>query len=147
MHEFVLFVDFLRVCLGCKPSQTFLMDIYPQRLITSDTNINSQIKLMTVDQQWVSNILTNNRRFINIHIINIVYQIDSFALTGVCWLDDPHILFAFVLFQLLVMIIKISELLWQNVCVRRKVKRCFAKFLLHTNSVIAHPVFSCDFIC
>lgn len=147
MHEFVLFVDFLRVCLRCKPSQTFLMDIYPQRLITSDTNINSQIKLMTVDQQWVSNILTNNRRFINIHIINIVYQIDSFALTGVCWLDDPHILFAFVLFKFLVMIVKISELLWQNVSVRREVKCCFAKFLLHTNSVIAHTVLSCNFIC
>ena len=63
-------------------------------------------------------------------------------MTTVGRLYDPDILLAFVLFQLLIMIVKVTELIGQNVCVRRKVKSLSTKLFLHSNDVEAHPVFA-----
>jgi hypothetical protein len=101
---------------------------------------------MSINQQRICNVLTNNRRFVNIHIINVVYYVNTFALTTVCRLNNPHVLFALVLLQFLVVIVEIPKLFWQNVSVRGQIKSLFSKFFLHTRYVVAKSIFARDFI-
>jgi len=39
---------------------------------------------MPVDQQWVSNVPLNHAGFFDVDIINVVYDPDALALTGIC---------------------------------------------------------------
>ena len=119
MHVLVLFVYFLGVSFTRKPSQTFLMDVYSQRLVASYAHVDAQVEFVAINEQWVRNILANYWCLVNVYIVYVVDEINSLALTTVGRLYDPNILLAFVLFQLLVMIVKVSELIGQNVCVRR----------------------------
>ena len=63
---------------------------------------------------------------------------------GVGWLDDPDVLLAVMLLQLLVVLIELSELIRQDVCIRRKVVMLFAILLLHPHYVEAKPVLPGD---
>jgi hypothetical protein len=97
MHKLILLVDFLSVSFTCKTSQTFLMHINTQRLITSNAYINSQVKFVSVDKQRIRDVFTDNGSFIYVDVINIIYEIDAFTLTTVSWFYDPHIFLAFML--------------------------------------------------
>ena len=142
MHVLVLFVYFLGVSFTRKSCQAFLMDVYSQRLVASYAHIDAQVKFVAINEQWVRDVLANYWCLVNVYIVYVVYEIDSLALTAVSRLYDPDILLAFVLFQLLIMIVKVTELIGQNVCVRRKVKSMSTKLFLHSNDVEAHPVFA-----
>jgi len=39
------------ILTSCEPSQTFIIDVDPQRVEGSDCNINSQIELVSINQQ------------------------------------------------------------------------------------------------
>lgn len=67
---------------------------------------------MTINQKRVRYIATDNRKLINIHIIDIVNQLDTSTLSSICGLDNPNILFGVVLLQLLVVFVKLSEFVW-----------------------------------
>ena len=97
MHKLILLVNFLSVSFTCKTSQTLLMDINTQRFITSHTYINSQVKLVSINKQWIGDIFTYNGSFIYIDIVDIIYEIDTFTLTTVSWFYYPNIFLAFVL--------------------------------------------------
>lgn len=146
MHKTVVFIDLLRVSLGRKASKTFLEHVNAQRLVASDAHIQPQVELMTVDEERVCNVLRNNRSFVNIYVVDIIHQVNTFALTGVCGLDDPDILLAFMLLQLLVVIVKVTELVGQNVGVRHKVEGAFSVPLLHANNVETKSIFTRDFV-
>ncbi len=51
-----------------------------------------------------------------------------------------------MLFKLLVVIIKVTELFWKNVCVRSKVEDMLAEFFLHADDVETHSVFAGDLV-
>ena len=59
MHVLVLFVYFLGVSFTRKPSQTFLMDVYSQRLVASYAHVDAQVEFVAINEQWVRNILAN----------------------------------------------------------------------------------------
>ena len=50
MHELVRFVNLRSVRLTGKSGETLLEDINPQRLITGDEHIDTQIELVAIDQ-------------------------------------------------------------------------------------------------
>ena len=51
-----------------------------------------------------------------------------------------------MLFELLVVVIKVTELIRQDVSIWTKVKRILAKPLLQTHNIKAKSVLPCDFI-
>ena len=101
---------------------------------------------MAVDQQRIRDVLADDAGFVDIDIVDIIYQVYAFTLTGICWLYNPNVLFAFVLLQLLVVVVKVTELIGQDVSIRNKVKRSLSKAFLHSHYVEAHPIFACNFV-
>lgn len=73
---------------------------------------------MAINEQGICNILANDGGLVNIDIVYIVYEINALTLATVCWFNNPNIFLAFMLFQFLVMIVKVSELIGQDVSVR-----------------------------
>lgn len=101
---------------------------------------------MAIDQERIGDVFGDDTSFVHIHIVDVVHDIDAATLASICWLDDPHIFLAFMLFQLLVMIVKVAELVGKNVRVWAKVEGRFAKALLQTHYVKAKAVFTSDLI-
>ena len=73
---------------------------------------------MTVNQQWVGNVLADDASFIDIDIVNVIDKVDTSSLAGVCWFHDPDIFLALVLLEFLVVIVKVTKLIGKNVGVR-----------------------------
>ena len=92
---------------------------------------------MTVNQQWVGNVLADNTSFINIDIVDVIDQVDTSSLARVCRFHDPNIFLAFVLLEFLVVIVKVTKLIGKNVGIWREIKCTFAEALLHSHNVEA----------
>ena len=101
---------------------------------------------MTINQERIGDVLADNRSLIYIHIINVINKVDSSALARISWLDNPHILLALVLLQLLVMIVEVAKFIRQDVGVWAEVEGRLAKSFLHADDVETESVFSGDFI-
>ena len=101
---------------------------------------------MTVNQQWIGNVLADDASFINIDIVNIIDKIDTSSLAGVCRFHDPDIFLALVLLEFLVVIVKVTKLIGKNVGVWRKIKCTFPEALLHADDVEAKSIFACDLV-
>jgi hypothetical protein len=71
---------------------------------------------------------------------------DSSSSRAVCWFDNPNILFGFMLFQLLVVRIEVSEFIRKDVSVWNKVIRSFSMLLLHLGDVVAAPILPSNFV-
>jgi len=67
-------------------------------------------------------------------------------LASVCRFHNPDVLLAFVLLKLLVVIVEISEFVWQDVGIRREVEGALAESFLHSHDVEAEAIFSGDFV-
>ena len=101
---------------------------------------------MTIDQEWISDVLTNHRSLIYIHIVDVIHEVDTSTLACVGWLHNPNILFAFMLFQFLVVVVEVTKLIRQDVCVRAEIKSRFAESFLHTHYVETQSIFASDLI-
>ena len=146
MHVFVALVDLLSVCFRCKSSQSFLIDVDLHRFVTGNEHVDSKIELVTVNQQWVGDVLADNTCLVDIHVVDVIHKIDTPALAGVCRLHDPDIFLALVLFQLLIVVVEVTKLIRKDVCVRREVEGTLAKPLLHAYDVETKSIFPGDFI-
>ena len=140
MHVLVILVDLLRVSLRCKSRQTFLVYVNFKRLVTRDYDIDTQVKLVSVDQQWIGDVLGDDARLVHVDIVDVVDDVDASALTRICWFDNPNILFALMLLQLLIMVVKVAELVWQDVGVRGEIEGRLAKPLLQAHNVEAKTI-------
>ena len=92
---------------------------------------------MTVNEEGVGNITRDDRGIVHVHIIDIIHNIDALALTRIRRLDYPYIFLRVVLLQLLIVSIKVSELVRQDIGVWDKVKVALAKLFLHPHHVVA----------
>lgn len=146
VHVLIVFVDFLGVSLRGKASKTFLVDIDTQGLVTCDTYIDAQVKLVSVNKEGVRNILADYTCFINIDVVNVVHDLDSTSLTCIRWFQNPYILLALVLFQLLVMIVKVCKFIGQDIGVGDEVKSSFTVSFLHANDIKTETIFARNLI-
>ena len=146
MHILVVFVNFLGVCLRSKPSQAFLIHIDFHWFVRGDQHVDSQVKFVPVDQKRIRDIFANDTSFVHINVVDVVNNVDTSALTCVGWLDNPYVLFALMLLQLLVVVVKVAEFVRQNVRVRRKVKRLLSKAFLHANYIETEAIFARNFV-
>ena len=101
---------------------------------------------MAVNEQWVRDILRNNTCLINVNVVYVVNDVDAAALAGVRWLDDPHILLALMLLELLIVVVKVAKLIWQDVSVWAEVKGTLAEPFLQPHDIEAKTVLSRNFI-
>ena len=85
---------------------------------------------MAVDKQRVRDVLRDDTSLVYVDIVDVITDIDTTALAGIGWLDNPHIFLALMLFQLLIMVIEVSKLIWQDVGVWCKIECILAKSLL-----------------
>jgi len=146
VHVLVVLVYLRSIGLTGKSGQTFLENVYSQRFIASYQHVDSQIELMPVNKQWVGDIPGYNRQFVHVDIVNIVDELDSSALSSVRWLHDPDVFLAVVLFQLLVVLIELAELVGQDVSVRHEIEVLLPKPLLHSHDVEAESIFPRNFM-
>lgn len=51
-----------------------------------------------------------------------------------------------MLLQLLVVSIKVTKFIWEDIGIWDEIKRSFSKFFLHTNHIVTETVLSGDFI-
>ena len=121
-------------------------DVDSERFVTRDYYIDSQVKLVTINQKRVRNILRNDASLVNVHIVDVVHDVDTAALTGVGWLDDPHVFLALVLLQLLVMVVKVTEFVRQDVGIGTEVQSRLAEALLQPNYIETESVLAGNLI-
>lgn len=101
---------------------------------------------MAVDQQWIGHVTGNDRELVNINIIDIINQLDTTTLGRVSWLNDPNVLLAIMLFELLVVLIELTKLVRKDVGIRNEVEVLLSKPFLHSHDVEAKPILSSDFM-
>jgi len=92
---------------------------------------------VAVNQKWVRDVLANHRCLLNINIIYIVDDVNSFALALIGRFDDPYVFLTLRLLQFLVMIVKVAEFFRQNVRVWNQIKLRFAVLILHSHYIVA----------
>jgi len=101
---------------------------------------------MPVYQKRIWDIFGDNAWFVKIDFINIIDQIDSFAL-GLCMrLDYPQRFSTLLVLFFVKEGEKISKFVWQDECFWCNIKRFSSKFLLHSQNINTEFVFSCDFV-
>jgi hypothetical protein len=91
MHVLVLLVDLLGVSLRGKPGKTLLEHIDTEGLVACDADINSEIKLVTVNQERVRDIFRNNTGLIDIDVVNVVNNLNTATLAPTGRLENPNI--------------------------------------------------------
>jgi len=146
VHVLIVLIDLLGVGLGGKPRQPFLEDVNSQWLIASDNYVESQVELVSIDKQWVCNILRNDTSLVHIHIIDVIDDVDTFALARVGRLDDPHIFLTLVLLQFLEVVVEVTEFIRQDVGVGGEVKGGLSESFLETHNVEAETVLAGDLV-
>lgn len=81
MHVPIILVEFCSVSLGSETCETFLVNVKSQRFVASNHNINSQVKFVAVDKQWIGDIPRNDTEFINVQVIDVVNDMDASSST------------------------------------------------------------------
>ena len=144
VRVFSIFPESGIVLLTCKAGQSFIINIDSPWIHRCDTDIQSQIKLETIDEEWIGNIPADYAILINWHFRDVINYIDTLALWWVLRFDDPHVILLFWS-QAMEMRVKVSKLIWENVRIRYDVETFFSKFLLHLDHILAKAVFSREF--
>lgn len=101
---------------------------------------------MSVYEKRVGDVLANDTCLVNVHVVDVINEVNTATLAGVGWLDNPHVLLAFVLLQLLVVVVEVTKLIGQDVSVRRKVKTALAESFLHSDDVEAESILASDLV-
>ena len=60
VHVLVILIYLGGVGLRGEPSQAFLEDIYPQRLIAGNQNVDAEIELMPIYEEWIRHVSRND---------------------------------------------------------------------------------------
>lgn len=110
VHVLILLVNLLSVGLRGEPGESLLENVDSEGLVPRHEHVDAQVELVPVDEQRVRDVLRNDARFVHVHIVDIIDNVDASALARVGWLDDPNVLLALVLLQLLVVVVKVAEL-------------------------------------
>ena len=80
MHVFILFVPRCCIALSSKSGEALFEYIHSQRIITGHKHVDSEIKLVAIDEEGVWNVLGNDATLALTQLAPILHQIDSFSL-------------------------------------------------------------------
>lgn len=111
VHVLVVLVDLLGVGFGGETSKTLLENVDSQRFIAGNQHVDAQIKLMTIDQQGVRDVLRNDAGLVNVNVVDVVHDIDASTLACVRRLHNPNVLLALMLLELLIVVVEVAKLI------------------------------------
>ena len=117
VHVLVVLVYFLSVGFTCETGEAFLEDVNFHGFVAGHQHVDTQIELVAVDQQRVGDVLADDTRLVHVHIVDVIDEVDTAALARIGRLHNPDILFGLVLFQFLIMVVKVTELIRKDVSV------------------------------
>ncbi len=147
MHELVVFVDLASIDFAGETGESLLEHIDPQRFVAGNEYVYSEVKFVSVNQQRVRNISRYDAQLINVHLVDIVDDMDALALTRVSRFDYPHVFLTLAtLLESLEMRVEIAEFIRNNISIRGEVKRLAAVTFLHAYHVCAEAVLPCDLL-
>lgn len=81
--------NFGSILVGSKPSEPILEHINPQRIITSNENIDPQIVLKIINKMRIGNILRNQYIFLIANGALFIDHLDATPTGLVCRFHDP----------------------------------------------------------
>jgi len=123
-----------------------LENVDSQGFVASYTYVESQVELVSVNQQWVRNILRDYTSLVHVHVVDVVDDVDTSSLAGVSRLDDPNIFLALVLLKFLEVVVEVPELIRQDVGVWGEVKYGLSESFLETHNVEAEAILAGDLV-
>lgn len=129
------------ILLSCKPYKTLFMHVDPERVYTCNSNVDSQVKLQTVNSQRVAYIVADSHVLVLnlIDICTVAGYKNSLSLAWTSRFYNPKpSFFIHALFALMV-------LFRQDKCFRHEAKIVLPEFFLHLINSIGHWVFSSKF--
>ena len=135
MDELVALGIALGVFLCCEPSETLLEDVDAQRFDARYADVNAQVKLVSVDQEWILNVARYNGQFVNIDFADVVDNINAATTGQIGWLHDPKVVLRILLPQLLKVVVKVSKLVRYHVGVGKEIEGGLAEPVLHLGHV------------
>ena len=69
------------------------MDVNSERLVARYAHVNPEVEFVTIYEQWIGDVLGDDRCFFNVDVVDVVDKVDAFSLAGVGWFKDPDVLF------------------------------------------------------
>ena len=82
-------ISALAILLSRKTRKPILVDIEAQRINRCQGNVNAQVKLVAVNQERLTDVLTDNRLYAFGYLVDIVRDEDAFTLRRGSRLADP----------------------------------------------------------
>ena len=137
MLKLVIFVLLGTVGFRRKSRKALFKYVNFQRLVASNQDIDSQIKLVAVYKQRICDIPRNNGHFIHIQLIKILYNRYTSALRRISRLNNPRVTFGFSLLDFLEGGVEVMELIRQDVSIRGEVELLSTELILHFDKVVA----------
>ena len=101
---------------------------------------------MPIYQQGIGDIPRDDTSLIDIDIVYVIDDVDSFSLGSISWLDDPNVLLMIVLLELLVVSVEVSKFIRKDIRIRDEVEILLSILFLHSNNVEAQSIFSSNLI-
>lgn len=80
MHVLVVLVDLGGVGLTRESGQTLLEHVEAQWLVAGHQHVHSQVELVPVDQKRVGHISRDYGQLVNVHVVDVVDDVDALAL-------------------------------------------------------------------
>ena len=101
---------------------------------------------MAIDEQRVGDVLADDTCLVNVDIVDVIHNINAFALARVGRFYNPNIFLALMLFQLLIVVVKVAKFFRQDISVWCQVESSLPILFLHTYQVEAKSIFFSHFI-
>ena len=101
---------------------------------------------MTVDQERVGDVSRDDTSLVHIELIDVLDQVDAFALRGVGWFDDPYVPLWFCLLKFLVVCVELMEFVWKDIGVWYEIELGTSESLLHLDNIVTESILASDLI-
>ena len=125
MHvEVVQIVLVGRLVLSCgQPTETFLVEVDTQGVNAAQEDIDAEIKLQFVYQEWLVQVPLHDVVLVRVEVREISSEENASSLSSSFWLRDEGLAIQFPLLILRLiwkLLLEFAELCWQKPCLREK---------------------------
>jgi len=77
VHVAVVLVELSRVTFRGKSGQALLVDVDSERLVAGDDHVDSQIKLVAIDQKRVGDVSGNHTSLVDVQLVKVLNDVDA----------------------------------------------------------------------
>lgn len=77
------------ILFRCKADQTLPVDVDSKRVVARHNDVEAEVKLVALDEQWVVQIATNYALLPLYHVFETIHDVDAASTRGRCRLANP----------------------------------------------------------